>query len=159
MRTAIFTVAAFVALLAALLYAVFSDDTDSTDEPQQAGLTEWEILQLAIAKTESDFDFLAKGKNKDLGVFQITPVFVEEVNRILGDTVYIHEDALDAAKSVEMMAVVQGKHNPEHDITRAIARHNPRGDAIGYARKVRENMEWIRRYEQMRTIIKQEEKK
>lgn len=118
-----------------------------------AQLTDWEVLTLAIAKTESDFNPLARGNSNDLGVFQITPVFVREVNRILGDTVYLHEDAFDVKKSVEMMAIVQDKHNPEHDITRAITKHNPRGDAIGYTRKVLDNMAWVRRYEEVRSLI------
>lgn len=126
---------------------------DAGGESWAGGLTDYEVLLLAIAKTESDFNPLAVGDNNDLGVFQITPIFVKEVNRIIGDTVYIHEDAFDMAKSVEMMMMIQEEHNPGHDISRAIAKHNPHGDRIGYARKVRENMKWVRRYEELRSLI------
>lgn len=153
----LYTVGAFAALTLLLVGSVMIDtrtkEQPERETPQRDTLTEYEVLLLAIAKTESDFDPLARGKTNDLGVFQITPVFVREVNRILGDTVYLHEDALDMKKSLEMVTVVQDKHNPEHDITRAIARHNPQGDAIGYARRVRENMAWIRRYEEIRSLI------
>lgn len=153
----LYTVGAFAALTLLLVGSVMIDtrtkEQPDNEEAQRDTLTEYEVLLLAIAKTESDFDPLARGKANDLGVFQITPVFVREVNRILGDTVYLHEDALDIKKSLEMVAVVQDKHNPGHDITRAIARHNPCGDAVGYARRVRENMAWIRRYEEIRSLI------
>lgn len=144
---------------AALGFVVFESDAGVNESPRVSGaqLTDWEVLTLAIAKTESDFNPLARGSNNDLGVFQITPVFVREVNRILGDTVYLHEDAFDVKKSVEMMTVVQDKYNPEHDITRAIAKHNPHGDAIGYTRRVLDNMAWVRRYEEVRNLITEKE--
>lgn len=156
-----YTVGAFAALTLLFVGSVMintrTEEQPDNEEMRRNTLTEYEVLLLAIAKTESDFNPLAVGKTNDLGVFQITPIFVQEVNRILGDTVYLHEDALDMKKSLEMVTVVQDKHNAEHDITRAIARHNPCGDAIGYARKVRENMAWIRRYEEMRSLIIKEE--
>ena len=154
-----YTVGAFTMLFvgSVMIDTRTEEQPDNEEVQRDDALTDYEVLLLAIAKTESNFDPLAKGRNDDLGVFQITPVFVREVNRILGDTVYLHEDALDMKKSLEMVTVVQDKHNAEHDITRAIARHNPCGDAIGYARKVRENMAWIRRYEEMRSLIIKEE--
>ncbi len=162
MKTTLYTVGAFAALTLLLVGSVTIDTRTKAQPDNEApqrdnALTDYEVLLLAIAKTESDFDPLARGKADDLGVFQITPVFVREVNRILGDTVYLHEDALDMKKSLEMVTVVQDRYNAEHDITRAIARHNPCGNAIGYARKVRENMAWIRRYEEMRSLIIKEE--
>lgn len=167
MRTTVFVVVAFCALYAAWIYAAFADAKGSPRPPvryeqqeqprRYTPLTDWEVLQLAIVKTESDFNPLARGKDGDCGVFQITPVFVKEVNRILGDSSkYVHGDAFDMQKSLEMFRAMQEKYNHGHDISRAIVRHNPRGDAVGYARKVRENMEWVRRYEQMRSLITEE---
>lgn len=118
-------------------------------------LSERDLLILAIAKTESDFDFNAKGKANDYGVFQLTPVFVKEANRIIGEEVYKHTDAFNPSKALEMVTIVQEHRNPSHDTATAIALHNPRGNAIGYADKVKGNMDWVKRYEEIRNLIKQ----
>lgn len=106
-------------------------------------LSSWQILELAIMKTESDFDPLAVGTNQDCGLFQITPIYVQEVNRILDTAYFEHSDAFDIAKSVEMFNVYQDRRNPGHDIAKAIRIHNPGGDSIGYSRKVMENYRYI----------------
>lgn len=117
------------------------------------GLTEWEILTMAIAKTESEFDPLARGKSNDLGVIQATPIWVKEVNRIVGDEKYLHTDALEPNKAIEMFNIYQGYYNPGKSTSKAITVHNPRGDAVGYSVKVRKNMESIRQYERIRAIV------
>lgn len=101
-------------------------------------LSEWEKLQMAIIKTESEFDSLAVGKKKDLGIFQITPIYVDEVNRILGEEIYDHADALASEKAAEMFSIYQNHKNPTLDIDKAIQRHNPNG-GYGYAVKVKRN--------------------
>lgn len=116
-------------------------------------LSEWEILQLAIIRTESEFNTLAVGKTGDLGIFQITPIYVKEVNRILGEERYIHTDAFDLNKSIEMFNIIQNHKNPQKDISKAIYIHNPGGDSIGYSVKVRKNMEWIKKYESIRSTV------
>lgn len=118
-------------------------------------LSERDLLILAIAKTESDFDFNAKGGSNDYGVFQLTPIFVKEANRIIGEEVYKHTDAFNPRKALEMVTIVQDYRNPSHDTATAIALHNPRGNAIGYADKVKGNMNWVKRYEEIRNLIKQ----
>ena len=119
-------------------------------------LSERDVLILAIAKTESDFDFNARGGSNDYGVFQLTPIFVKEANRIIGEEVYKHSDAFEPKKALEMVTIVQDHRNPTHDTATAIALHNPRGNAIGYADKVKGNMDWVKRYEEIRTLIKRQ---
>lgn len=116
-------------------------------------LTEWEILTMAIAKTESEFDPLARGKSNDLGVIQATPIWVKEVNKIIGDEKFLHTDALEPGKAMEMFNIYQEYYNPEKSISKAINVHNPKGDAIGYSVKVRKNMESVKQYERIRAIV------
>lgn len=116
-------------------------------------LTEWEVMKMAIIKTESEFDPLAVGKSNDWGIFQITPIYVKEVNRIIGEEKYCHEDAFNPEKSMTMFNVMQSRHNPESDVDKAIASHNPTATSA-YSVKVRRNMEFIRQYESLRKLVK-----
>lgn len=123
------------------------------NEVKENTLSEWQLMQLAIMKTESEFNELAVGKSEDWGILQITPIYVKECNRILGEERFSHEDAFDAAKSVEMFEVMQNSHNPTHDIDRAISSHNPTATSA-YLVKVRRNMNYIRKYEELRNIVR-----
>ena len=116
-------------------------------------LDEWEILQMAIAKTESEYNPEAMGSSGDLGVFQITEIFVHEVNRLLGEEGYTHLDAFNVEKSIEMFNIVQDGHNPDKSISKAIAVHNPGGNSIGYGKRVYQNLAFVKRYEDMRKIL------
>ena len=116
-------------------------------------LDEWEILQMAIAKTESEYNPEAMGSSGDLGVFQITEIFVHEVNRLLGEEGYTHLDAFNVEKSIEMFNIVQDGHNPDKSISKAIAVHNPGGNSIDYGKRVYQNLAFVKRYEEMRKIL------
>lgn len=115
----------------------------------QDNLTDWQMLQLAIIYTESRFDPDALGSSQDAGLYQMTPVYVAEVNRVAG-TDYAHEDAFDPDKAVAMFAAMQQHYNPERDIETAIRYHN-RGAA--YRRAVLDNYELLRRYEAARKAV------
>lgn len=121
---------------------------------EPSSLSEWQIMELAIYKTESEFNPLAVGKTNDWGIAQITPIYVKEVNRILGEDRYIHEDAFNPQKSHEMLNIMQNYHNPSNDIDKAIASHNPTASSA-YSVKVRKAMESIRQYEELRNLVKQ----
>ena len=116
----------------------------------QGELTDWQVLQLAIAYTESRFNPAAVGKAQDSGILQITPIYVAEVNRIAG-TDYVLQDAFDPVKSLEMWDLMQAHYNEGRDLERAIALHNR---APQYRAAVLQNMEWIRRYEAFREQLK-----
>lgn len=112
-------------------------------------LDEFEMLTMAIALTESRFDPTALGTAEDAGILQIRPIYVAEVNRLLGSN-YSHEDAFDITKSLEMFMALQEAKNPQRDIEKAIALHNR---APWYRKKVLENLEVIRKYEMIRTEL------
>ena len=122
--------------------------------PENDGLTEWEIMELAMAYTESKFNPSAVGKDKDYGILQITPIYVEEVNRLGGD--YSHADAFDIDKSFEMFEILQAHHNPERDIKKGISLHNK---SKYYAMEVENNITLVRRMETARAKILDARKK
>lgn len=115
-------------------------------------LSEWEITQLALILTESQMDSLAVGKANDLGILQITPIFVDEVNRFVGKDQFTHQDALSPEKSLQMLAIYQEHKNPTHDTDKAIQLHNPKG-GYAYARKVKKNIARVKTYEHYRTLV------
>lgn len=121
-------------------------------EMEKDTLSDYQIIQLAIIYTESEGNPLAIGKNQDLGCMQITPIYVEEVNRILKDTLYHHTDAFCPKKSLEMFSVVQDYHNPNHDIDAAIRLHNK---APWYGQKVLRRIQTIKQYEEYRKLVKE----
>jgi len=129
-------------------------ETVSAAEPVEAlpdTLSEWEVLQLAIAYTESRFRPDVVGKAEDYGVYQITPVYVREINRLSGEERFRHDDALDLCKSVEMFNAMQDFKNPDHDRDLAIRYHNK---SKAYYRTVLENYEMILRYEELRRALR-----
>ena len=125
---------------------------DSPKECPAPDLSEWEITQLALILTESQMDSLAVGKANDLGILQITPIFVDEVNRLVGKEQFSHQDALSPEKSLQMLAIYQEHKNPSHDTDKAIQLHNPKG-GYAYARKVKKNIARVKTYEHYRNLV------
>jgi len=60
------------------------------------------ILIPILIQIESSGKADAIGKHNDVGILQITPIYLEDVNRILGHTEYVLEDRFDRAKSIKM---------------------------------------------------------
>ena len=120
------------------------------EKNQKDTLSEWNTLQMAIAMTESKFNPDAVGTSMDYGIYQITPIYVKEINRLLGEQVYTHDQAFNIEKSVEMFNVMQSFKNPEQDIDKAIYFHNK---APWYKKKVMMNYEIVKRYETLRSIL------
>lgn len=148
-----FIVGLFITLSGVMVYSVSNSDMFEASPVELSSLTDWEILELAIIKTESDFNPLARGKANDLGIFQGTEIWVEDVNRIVGEPKYVHTDCLDIDKSIEMFNIIQNHYNPNHDLSIAINKHNPGGDAIGYSIRVRKNIEWVKKYEEIKAHL------
>ncbi len=96
---------------------------------------EWDILIQALIIVESEGNQFAEGKTNDVGILQITPIYVKEVNRILNENVYLLSHRTDIEKSLEMFEIYQAHHNPTRDILRAIKIHNP-GAGEWYTDKV-----------------------
>ena len=125
---------------------------DSPKEYSAPDISEWETTQLALILTESQMDSLAVGKDNDLGILQITPIFVDEVNRLVGKDIFTHQDALSPEKSLQMLAIYQEHKNPSHDTDKAIQLHNPKG-GYAYARKVKKNIARVKTYEYYRNLV------
>lgn len=128
----------------------FKADSPKVESMHQ--LSEWETTQLALILTESQMDSLAVGKDNDLGILQITPIFVDEVNRLVGKDQFTHQDALSPEKSLQMLAIYQEHKNPSHDTDKAIQLHNPKG-GYAYARKVKKNIARVKTYEHYRNLV------
>lgn len=132
----------------------FESEQATIETLAEEPLSDWQIFQIALAKTESEFNFNAKGTSQDHGVLQITPVLVKEVNRLQKDSAYCHKDAFDPEKSFEMFEIIQFYYNPNCKIDRAISIWNPKGEAIGYPKKVQKNIEFVKNYEIVRALVK-----
>lgn len=85
----------------------------------------WETFIKALIQVESRGDSNAVGIKDDVGILQITPVYVKEVNRILGKDKYNLNDRYNAEKSIQMFKILQNYYNPNHSIEKAIKLHNP----------------------------------
>lgn len=112
--------------------------------PATSQPTDWDILVSALIQVESGGDTLAVGKTNDVGALQLTPIYVADVNRILGEERYTLEDRRSLKKTLEMFEVYQGHYNPERDIDLAIHLHNPRAGEW-YRGRVYEQMNEIRK--------------
>ena len=130
----------------------FKADSAPAQTSVSTTLSEWETTQLALILAESQMDSLAVGKDNDLGILQITPIFVDEVNRLVGKDIFTHQDALSPEKSLQMLAIYQEHKNPSHDTDKAIQLHNPKG-GYAYARKVKKNIARVKTYEYYRTLV------
>lgn len=84
----------------------------------------WESLIRAICEVESGSnDKAVNPVSGAAGRFQQMPVYVMEVNRILGKKEYTLKDRFDSVKSREMFDIYQSHHNPTKNIDRAILIH------------------------------------
>ena len=119
----------------------------------ESELTDWQMMQMAIIKTESGFDEFAEGTSNDRGIFQITPIYVKEVNRLQNETIYTHDDAFNIDRSFQMFNIVQRHHNADSTLQQAILKHNSNGKSIGYDKKVLKNYEFIKNYEKVRKYV------
>ena len=83
---------------------------------QDAG---WDILISAVSQAESRNN--PKSVNgKHVGALQISPITVDECNRILKKKKYTHQDRYSFEKSAEMFVIIQDFYNPKHDVSLAI---------------------------------------
>ena len=69
-------------------------------------LTDWQMLIMAIAWTESKFNPAADSGVGDNGCLQLREIYIAEVNRLYGTT-YTIEDAYDIDKSLDMFEKMQ----------------------------------------------------
>lgn len=105
--------------------------------------SEWDIFLAALIQVESEGKADAVGKTNDVGILQITPIYVKDVNRILGEDRYTLAERTDKRKSLEMFEILQGHYNPSKSIDKAIKLHNPRAGQ-SYRIKIMNQMEIIK---------------
>lgn len=96
---------------------------------------DWDTLYDAICWVESKGKTNAVGKTNDLGIAQITPIYVKQVNKILGEERYSLSDRKCPTKSREMFEIYQNYFNPNRDYITAIYLHNPRA-RMSYAKAI-----------------------
>lgn len=84
----------------------------------------WNKLINAIIQVESKDDSLIVGSGNAVGVLQITPVYVKQVNKICG-TNYTLKDRFSKVKSIEIFNLMNAKYNTEKDFYKAVRLHNP----------------------------------
>jgi len=105
--------------------------------------SEWDIFIQALIQVESEGKEDAVGTKNDVGILQITPIYVRDVNRILGEERYTLSCRTDKRKSLEMFKILQNHYNPDKDIGKAIKLHNPKAPQ-SYRTKIMEQIEMIK---------------
>lgn len=113
-------------------------------------LSERELLILSMMSVESEFNPQAVGLTNDKGILQITPIYVAEVNRILGEDKYVINDAFDVKLSLDMFEHLQGHYNPSQDFIQTIYWHNKSNQ---YRDKVIQRYNQFLSYERFRSLI------
>lgn len=114
-------------------------------------LDEWEIFTLALMKVESDYDPTAVSSVGARGYFQITPIYVKEVNRI-HNTNFTFDQVTDFNTAWQIFDLMQKGHNPDYNMDKALELHN--GNHDWYKQRVYKEMKRIRLYESMRNKVK-----
>jgi hypothetical protein len=115
-------------------------------------LSEWDMFTLALMKVESNYEPTAVSSVGAKGYFQITPIYVEEVNRV-HKTNYKYDDVVKSFDlSYEVFTLMQEAHNQDYNMDKALKLHN--GDHKWYNRRVYKEMDAIMKYEEMRQMVK-----
>lgn len=114
-------------------------------------LTEWQVFVMALIEVECERNPNVKSNKNAIGPFQITEVYVSEVNRLY-NTNFIFEDAWNLNKSIKMFELMNDYYNPNRDINKAIQIHNP-GAGSWYAKRIKERMKLIKFSELVRSEL------
>ena len=114
-------------------------------------LSEWDIFTLALMKVESEYDNSAVSSVGARGYFQMTPIYVKEVNRV-HKTNYTFDQVTDFDTAYEIFDLMQQAHNPNYNMDKALELHN--GKHAWYNRRVYKEMKNIQQYEEMRNKVK-----
>lgn len=118
---------------------------------QANSLSEWNMFTLALMKVESNYEPTAVSSVGAKGYFQITPIYVEEVNRVHKTNYKYDEVVRSFDLSYEVFTLMQEAHNQEYNMDKALLLHN--GDHKWYNRRVYKEMDAIMKYEEMRQMV------
>jgi soluble lytic murein transglycosylase-like protein len=94
-------------ILSLLLLAFISTQSMMYDKPTEQPVAIDTLLN-AVMAVESNFDSMAYNEKENaVGVLQIRPIMVREVNRLLGEDKYTLKDRWNKTKSIEMFNVIR----------------------------------------------------
>jgi len=94
-------------ILSLLLLAFISTQSMWYDRPIEQPIA-IDTLLMAVMAVESNFDTMAYNEKENaVGVLQIRPIMVREVNRLLGEDKYTLKDRWSKAKSIEMFNILR----------------------------------------------------
>ena len=104
---------------------------------KQSSRFDWNPVIDAIIEVESEGKADAVDKSgKSCGIMQITPILVEECNRILelknNGKRYTMKDRFSVRKSKEMFVLYQSFYNPKNNVEQAIRSWN---GGMGYTKR------------------------
>ena len=105
--------------------------------------SDWDAFIEALIWVESKGDERAVGKKDDIGILQITPILLQDCNRIIGYEKYYLNDRYDREKSIEMFNLIQDHYNPQKDFHWALKLWNS-GAPLSYHRKVMDKFNEIK---------------
>lgn len=120
-------------------------------EIQADTLSQWDIFTLALMKVESEYDNSAVSSVGARGYFQMTPIYVREVNRV-HNTNFTFDQVTDLETAYQIFDLMQKAHNPDYNMDKALELHN--GKHAWYNRRVYKEMKNIQTYEDLRNRIK-----
>ena len=113
-------------------------------------MDDWEMFTMALMTVESELDSTAISSKGAKGYLQITPIYIEEVNRIHG-TNFTMNDVLELETAYEIFDLMQQAHNQDYDIEKAIVLHN--GKHVWYRKRIMDALENIKKYENIRNRL------
>lgn len=113
-------------------------------------MSDWNMFTMALMKVESEYDSTQVSSKGAKGYFQITPVYVNEVNRV-HNTNYSMNDVLSFDSAYEIFDLMQKAHNPDYSMKTAIQLHN--GKSYWYRKRVMNAYEDIKKYEKLRRKV------
>lgn len=100
-------------------------------------------ILLSIIKEESKFKLDAINRSENaVGLLQIRPIMIKEVNLIIGEERFTNADRNDLYKSIEIFVIYQNYFNPEWDLEKAARLWNGgrngmnKESTIGYAKRI-----------------------
>lgn len=120
--------------------------------PERDTLDTWEIFTLALMKVESEYNNNAVSSAGAKGYFQMTPIYVREVNRI-HKTNFTFDEVTDFETAYRIFDLMQQAHNPDYSLDRALELHN--GNHSWYRTRVYNEMKRIYNYETLRKKLQE----
>lgn len=136
---------------------IFQQKIETTNpQPQLVSKTitkninEWEMFTMALMRVESELDSTVVSSVGAKGYLQITPVYIEEVNRIY-KTNYTMKDVTNLNSAYKIFDLMQKAHNKNYDMDKAMTLHN--GNHVWYKKRVMSAMKEIKQYENIRNRL------